>query len=279
MEGRLALLKYWIEERENIRTRKEAGLAKPWTADWVFQKTYFTNINREDDKVTKWIRNFYAEKVIEPYFELNIALARWLNWPETLREVGFVDTADFGRVRRTLDALPGKVFGNAYVVSTNGLAMPKSQYVTEVLLPAAFDTFGPSGGWRIACTGSLAAAYKSLLGVHGFGSFMAGQVLADLKNTIGHPLTQAHDWWDFVVPGPGSVRGVNWIFNGNPDRRAFSKFEDAVERIRQYLAVDLQFDLIDTLCNQNLQNCLCEFDKYCRVYTGQGLSKRSYNGY
>jgi hypothetical protein len=35
---------------------------------------------------------------------------------------------------------------------------------------------------------------------------------------------------------------------------------------------------VPALCAQDLQNCLCEFDKYMRVSTGAGRSKRKYNG-
>jgi len=48
---------YWINERENIRLKKEAGESPPWSSNPVMQVTYFCNVNREDDKVTKWIRD------------------------------------------------------------------------------------------------------------------------------------------------------------------------------------------------------------------------------
>ena len=47
---------YWIKERESIRLKKDAGLPSPWTDNKVMQETYFCNINRENDNVTKWIR-------------------------------------------------------------------------------------------------------------------------------------------------------------------------------------------------------------------------------
>jgi len=47
---------YWMKERERVRVRKERGDPKPWSEDPVFQQTYFCNVNREYDRVTKFIR-------------------------------------------------------------------------------------------------------------------------------------------------------------------------------------------------------------------------------
>jgi hypothetical protein len=56
---------YWIKERETVRNLKEMGLPKPWSIDPVFQVTYFCNVNREHDKVTRWIRENYDHRVKE----------------------------------------------------------------------------------------------------------------------------------------------------------------------------------------------------------------------
>jgi alpha-glutamyl/putrescinyl thymine pyrophosphorylase clade 1 len=266
-----------MEEREKIRIKKEAWEPQPWSDDPIFQTAYFCNVQREDDKVTKWIREKYSPFVSQPMFEVNIALTRFLNWPPTLRAIGYQPTDDWAGVLKMLNELPGKVFGNAYIVSTNGRAMPKAQYVCEVLMPAITEALGPRSGWRATYgQGTLAAAYNGLKGVYGLGSFMAGQVLADLKNTQNHPLWDADDWWDFVVPGPGSIRGVSWILYGSIDLKEHD-FKKCITYIRRLLG-ELHCDLAQQICNQDLQNCLCEFDKYCRVQTGTGRSKRTYDG-
>ena len=50
---------YFIHERESIRLRKESGLHQPWTVDPILNDYYFCNINREDDKTTKYIRGTF----------------------------------------------------------------------------------------------------------------------------------------------------------------------------------------------------------------------------
>ena len=76
-------LAYWIEERERIRELKEAGAPKPWSEDAIFQTTYFCNVRREDDKVTKWVRkNWPCGGSVGL-----VVLARMFNLPEHLEEL------------------------------------------------------------------------------------------------------------------------------------------------------------------------------------------------
>lgn len=278
----LEVLKYWIEERHIIRQLKVAGRPKPWSNDPIFQNTYFCNVRREDDKVTKFLRGTFfgfGNRMNHPMYEVNAVLARFINWPDTLRRIGFFMSPEWYLLEKELNKIEGKVWGDAYIVSTNGRAMPKAQYLCEMLLPAAYAALGP-GGTMVGYPSSptLAARHKQLTGVYGLGSFMAAQIIADLKNTIQHPLMGASDWWTWCAPGPGSKRGISWLTFGVSDGPiSTADFLGSIAHVRQEL-VSMGCELIHEICNQDLQNCLCEFDKYCRVKSGTGRSKRSYNG-
>lgn len=268
-----------MQERERIRLAKEQGLKKPWSTDPVFQTVYFCNVDREHDKVTKWIREFYSPLVNHPFFEYNIVLSRFINRIETLAWIGY-------RVGHSPELLHseilnageqnGKIWGGAYLVSTNGVPMPKVAYVVDMVMDRIDKLLdGPNGGNPVRQAGTLQAAHKALQSVDGLGSFMAAQVVADLKNTPKHPLMSAPDWWTFVAPGPGSLRGASWFHYGNPNGVTPSNFHKHFEEIREYVNENYSGEII---CNQNLQNCLCEFDKYMRVRGGTGRSKRYYQG-
>lgn len=284
-QERVGVLKYWMEEREKIR-KNRAG-PKPWTEDPIFQHTYFCNVRREDDKVTKSFRIFYSNWVNDPMFETNVVISRLLNWPPTIQHIGYrggpVAPEGWRHLQETIEKVQNsghKVFGDAYIVSTNGLSMPKAQYLCEVLFPAAYERLWTAQKWRRDWgSGPLSRAYEGLIGVRGLGSFMAGQIIADLKNTLQHPLQKADDWFTWATPGPGSLRGISWIIYGhnNPSGWMRHHFLRYLGEIRKEL--ELQgCELIKDIHNQDLQNCLCEFDKYCRILTGIGRSKRSYNG-
>lgn len=261
------LLIYWMGERESIRKKKEAGEPKPWSSDPVFHHTYFCNVRREDDKVTRFIRKMYSPKVRHPLFVHNIILARFLNWPPTLDDLDYQDDWDPEYVNDVLKArkLVGKVWGNAYVVSTCGRKMDKIDYLTKIVMPSIAGGLSPAL-FAVSCS----SAANQLQSIEGISTFMAGQVVADLKNTAGHPLQDAHDWNSFALIGPGSRRGMEWLRGEHvPDSEWLGHLHE--------LQIMLKCDGW-VLCAQDIQNCLCEFDKYCRVKQGTGRSKRSYNG-
>ena len=85
--------------------------------------------------------------------------------------------------------------------------MSKLDYACEVL--------GRAFAHPPNCTGpTLREAHSAIQSSQeGFASFMAAQVVADLKNTLGHPLQDASDWHSFSAYGPGSLRGLSWYFD------------------------------------------------------------------
>jgi hypothetical protein len=272
---------YWIKERYQIFQLRQMGVPKPWSTDRVFQTTYFCNVHRENDKVTKWIRGFYAPWSSHDLFEYNITLSRFLNWPDTLGRLGYQQVHNPEGLLAHLNELSegGKIWGNAYVITTHGMKMPKAYYLCHEVLETVHRHHSRL---RAVCRGVLgpptcSVASKALQCVDGIGSFLAGQIVADLKNTVGHPLSKAEDKATFVEPGPGSIRGVNWFHYGEPDAVGRNHFPILFEDIRKY--VDKNWpEGVPPVDNQDLQNCLCEFDKYMRVRNGTGRSKRGYNG-
>lgn len=262
-------LLYWIGERESIRLKKEMNLPKPWSDDPVFRTTYFCNVDREDDKVTKWIRYTYSPHVKDPFFIHNIILSRFLNWPPTLEYIQYLENpVDWDCLRAMLKDIKDrgdKVWGSAYVVTTHGIKMDKIDYLCGRVVPSIFDVLDPLPTW-----GDCATAAYQLQAIEGISTFMAGQVVADLKNTHGFPLVVAPDWWTFALPGPGSKRGMEWLMGEHvPSDQWLPHLHELQSR--------LQLDGW-RLCCQNIQNCLCEFDKFMRVRNGTGRSKRNYDG-
>jgi len=258
------LFVYWINEREEIRKLKEAGAPKPWSDDPVFQTTYFCNIRREDDRVTRWLRANWL--VDDRNYEFAMVMARLINRPQSLEAIGYpyADSGDIGGRFRMIEIVAREqkpFWGNAYVVTTHGQRMDKVQYLIGCL-ERAHNALPLAG-----VAGTCAAYWRALQALEGFGSFMAAQVVADLKNTAFHPLANAPDFWTFVAPGPGSKRGLEWYFGRKGD---FYRDIDHVAAETQHV--------VPNLSNQDLQNCLCEFDKYMRVRNNTGRSKRKYNG-
>ena len=105
----------------------------------------------------------------------------------------------------------------AHVITTHGIPMGKAAYLCHNVLGGLQACMAPPGT-AAAVLGSnpkphCGTAYTALQSLEGLGSFLAAQVVADLKNTVGYPLYYALDKATFVAHGPGSIRGLQWFWN------------------------------------------------------------------
>lgn len=278
--GRASDLAYWINEREYMRMKKEGEIPEvssepPYSVDPNMAGVRYCNVHREDDRVTRWIaqnwRNPNADSV-----DLTLAMvaARMINWPDTLEELGypyhpFAEWARLAKiVVRSRQAVKEKAWTSAYTISTCGRSMPKEDYVFDHVLAqvAALSPFSWEGF-------DLSDAHKALTYVDGLGSFLAAQVVADLKNTPGHPLSQAPDYWTWSAPGPGSLRGLEAYYGQKISPSGYhGRILDAYNE-----TMSLVYPYVRRIHMQDFQNCLCEFSKYIRVKEGDGRVRNKYN--
>jgi hypothetical protein len=266
------LLKYynhWVAERDKIRALREGGAPKPWTNDPILQQFKFCNVRREDDRVTRWFANNWrhARYWGEPLFIPNIMLGRTINWPNTLEHLGFFQTWKQDWLYSVLEgrkATGKKIYTGAYMVTQYGSRDPKNLLVTR----NAGEYFRDPPKRQ----DTLQDMWKVLQTYPGMGPFMAAQVVADLKQTI--ILKGAPDWWDWASLGPGSTRGLNRLFD-----RSLNYGLNQAQGLEEMKELRSKAQYPYDLCLQDVQNTLCEFDKYMRVYMGQGLPRSRYDGF
>lgn len=253
-------LLHWVREREAIRERKEAGAPPPWTDDPVLQAYRFCNVYREDDKVTRWIKtNWRQPNRKDRNIALAMCIARMVNWPDTLAELGYPKTWDAGHFINVLarrKAAGEKVWTGAYMV-TGGYSEggeSKEVIIARVLSNAQIFAIKINKG------DTLEEAAGHLLNTPGMGTFLVAQVIADLKYTP--LLSDAPDWFTWCAPGPGSTMGLN-ILNDRDLRQYVptAQFQEEVGVVRRYIKDYTGYEL----CAQDAQNCLCEFSKYVRA--------------
>ena len=258
---------HWIRTRENVRILKESGALGPWCNDPIISNNHFCNVRREDDRGTKEIRRVVVESGW-PLEDLPwiYTMARMFNHPPTvdisLRLIRFKTfNMDWVMELKARAANGEKLFNTAYVVSTCGKSMNKVDYVADVV---------HSVRHMIVPRNSLEAAHAKLMTVDGLGSFLAGQVVADLKND--RYLADAEDWFSWACMGPGSKKGMDYIYGGGTNH---SNFMDRLIRVRGSMPSDIKAMNIH---NQDLQNCLCEFSKYMAIKEGTRKRSRPYGG-
>lgn len=281
-------LLYWAKERECIRIKKAAGEPAPWTEDIILQTYRFCNVRREYDRVSQWI----IENVLSYYYEFDdpmvfykwVALCRWVNWPPTLGEmlVGGAgdlvtyDQIDLKRIGKFIDKRTTsgeKAWTGAYMVrAPSKRSYPgytKGRFVAEVVV-GAIDEFKEPLLEAIK-TNYTSEVWRVMSSVPNWGSFMAGQFVADLTYT--DLLGCAHDLNGWAPQGPGSRRGFNRLLGrGLYDKISEHDWSYYIQKWRAEVAEAIGSELNA----MDLQNCLCEVDKYLRVKTGEGRPRSKY---
>jgi hypothetical protein len=265
---------YWIRERESIRLKKLSGASKPWTDDEILQTYRFCNVRRMDDRVSRWLLDtWYVPHFGHKNMLLACCLARFINLPDSLGGVGFPLRWDRGRIKRVLAsrrALGLKVFNGAYVIPGNVAGLDKVSAVLDRYL-------GPLEANRPQVyPDSMEKTWDWFEGQYGFGSFMAGQVTADLRWALPGLWKDRYDW---APLGPGSKKGMN-LLKGRP-ANAPLKQKQFVKELRELMGgsrMKLPSDLTVRLEAIDWQNTLCEYFKYVKTFRGEGRPKVKYAG-
>lgn len=277
-QERIERLANFIIDRHDIYVARQEGKPKPWTEDPILRNYRFCNVYRELDTVTQWVSNNWREQGKDhPDLWFAMAVARWVNWPDTLEGVGFPipwRPQKFISVLHSRKAAGQKVWTGAYMIGTQGNAMDKAKFIAELVLSPLWEAreqLRPRKG------DTLASFAKRIIAVKNQGSFMVGQMVADAKYADKN-LRAATDWDTWAVSGPGSRRGLNRVTGreltkGWPDKL----FLETLTELRHEVN-DFRPPWMEPLHAQDLQNCLCEFDKYERVRLGQGKPRSRYNG-
>src|SRR6266478_2637570 len=251
----------FIKERHLIYLRKEIRQEdKPWTEDKILQSYRFCNVFRENDTVTQWVADNWREpNKDDPDVWFAMVVARLVNWPDTLEKIGYPVPWCKGKFIRAFEG-EGKKFSSAYIVSTNGQTTGKEGkqgYLADNVLDPLWKNKASKHAFP-----SLEHFHKWLMMFDGMGSFMAGQVVCDTKYT--DLLSEATDWWVWSAPGPGSLRGLTRVCTGQLGELKFNEREYKanmdilVPRVCNFM--EEEFDI--SIHAQDVQNCLCEFDKY-----------------
>lgn len=266
-------LVYWIEERYNIYLQHKAGKPKPWTTDPILQSYRFCNVRRMDDRVSQWLwNNWYKPYFNHPHMLPAIVLARFINLPSSLEVVGFPARWNRGVIKRRLYSVRNRgwnVFNSAYMVRGND-GSDKIASVVDFNVHH-FYTNPPELN-----TSSMQRCWEAIVPRYGMGSFMAGQVVADLRWAISGTWRDRRKW---APMGPGSRRGLNRLLGrGLRQPMKQDEFLKELRALVDHLKKRLPSRITRRMEMIDWQNCLCEFDKYERVRLGQGRPKSRYPG-
>jgi hypothetical protein len=269
---------YYIGERHLIHSRKSRGKSFPWTEDKILQTYSFCNVFRELDSVTIWIRENWREPYADhPNLPFAMSVARQINWPPTLAEIGFPKVWEPERVKTIMQARKDrkeKVYTGAYML-TGTLGGTKVQQTVDKILTPLYEnppTLYPE---------SLEKTWEQYLPYAGFSGFMSYEVVTDLRHT--KHLQHAQDIMTWANPGPGAKRGLNRIHGREINWS--SRKHDWNKEMKELLDMAIDTASIDykhleralpQLEMRDIEHSLCEFDKYERVRLGEGRPRAKY---
>lgn len=284
MEGADSLW-YWINERHRIFLKKESGEPWPWTDDPILQTYKFTNPFRENDRDTRWMRanwNHPDRPAAEQLF--NICFFRMFGSTLFLQAHGWMEQFSPEKTKTLARAIMDtgqKVFTGAYIITNQGLKLPKEEVVVDYFLSPIWRD-REALAEQILAGNSLETAHRPLGAYQGWGGggFMAYEVVTDLNYTL---LPDAIDRYTWANAGPGAKRGLNRIHGRPLDFN--SKNHDWNQEMRDLLA-QAPDQLENHIWNdpvtrpmvdmRMIEHSLCETDKYLRVKTGEGRPRSLY---
>lgn len=253
----------------------------PFTTDPAMLEWRFCNVFREDDKVTRWIRQNVRQRLRnDERVLLAMVICRLFNKIETLQMIqddGLFDDWDSGRCYQVLkDVHP--VVGAAYVVrSPDGKS--KLEGILQIIDGAEKQEHHKHGhgDFRDA---TLEGLWRTFLNYYCIGKFMAYEIVSDLRHTyIGENASDIMTW---ANAGPGACLGLSWLLEKNltclsygpaaSGRTALSLMRELLQLSRDPKLWPLEWPQWEM---REVEHWLCEYSKWVKVtHLGQRMKRR-----
>lgn len=272
------LMVHWIIQREKIRSHKEMGMKPPWTEDSILDRYRFCNVRRMDDRVSKWLYdNWYKPYYNHPNMLYATGLARFINLPASLNEItglvfgpgkGYPNYSLIKKALRKRRDAGNVIFNGAYMVRGND-GQDKIESVVD------FYVKGLRDAEQSIDRSSMENTHAAIQSCYGMGSFMAGQIVADLRWAMDGSWRDKMTW---APIGPGSQRGLNRVLE-RPTNQSMKQeeFLGLLQELIRKLSSKLPRPIVVRLEAHDYQNVLCETDKYLRTLYNEGRPKQKYN--
>ena len=270
------LVQHWVHERWRLFQSKETGI--PYTSpDYRMNQTRFCNVHRENDKVTRIIRQTWAKPTDnQDDLPMVCLLARRINLSPVFnlveRPTDFTAAALYTKLKFAQEQNGNRsLVGPAYRTGIQNFYAGSADNKRTHAWAVANLTGHTLKEWIPKRFKTLEETHKYLMQLPHVGSFMSAQVVADLKHT--EYLKDAPDWWTWAAVGPGSERGLNRYFTGKTHGLITPKnFLGYLNQMSEEVSPLLD-PSIPRIGAQDWQNIMCEFDKYLRFYDSPNTGK------
>ena len=280
-----------------------------WTTDPILQKFRFCNVYRELDACTiHLIENVHKDIRLNLQDAiLNIIMYRRFNTPNFFSAYPLISARNFPFkfLEKKMDKEKAKgnvLFNDAYIVCqrwTDQTYRPKDKHVQQLLLIKGLAEDKDFIPGFLECN-SYEEAHKYLVdSIPNTGGFSAQQYLIDITYLDGFSRLELSKCnWNinsFVSVGPGAKPALRMLFSEIPKwgNSLYSKHCCLLAEIQGLMFKELKAKRKKDwnkiyykesiaggkyLRLSDIQNCLCEFRKYCHLQTNPNKKKRYYKG-
>jgi hypothetical protein len=268
---------YWrlAAERQRILFARIEGLAQPWTSDPILAAFKFCNAYRASDRVSQWLITevIYGGGDYTPEDRLfRIVLARLFSKPETW---GLLRAAHGDPTWRSFDR-------DAYGATLDVAFAGGQKLYTAAFILCATKAFGHARKHRnhlalvqhmvgearlarsVARARSLHELVTELRTFPLLGPFMSYQLAIDINYSELCDFSES----EYTVAGPGALRGIAKCFSdtaGLGDNELILWMTARQEEEFERLGIEFRSLYGRRLQGIDIQNLLCELDKYARV--------------
>lgn len=278
---------YWMCERMNIFWRKYRGDAYPWTEDSILNRFSFTNVYRCLDRVSQYLIShvLYNGKHYEPediFFRILLfkhfnKIETWEALESKFGDITYQGGSFFEEIADYLDEVSKHetIYNSAYIICCYFYKFKEYQWMQGLSKYRAHfrvfenEIFANGHIYDFLEADSFEALYKVFHNMKIYGDFTAQQYCIDLNYSSLFNFTEN----DFVVTGPGSLKGISWVFE-NVDKKydyigamrwLQENFNEIMGEFCDKSGMQwnpLPWENIPTLTN--IQNCFCEISKFAK---------------
>lgn len=263
------------------------------TVDPILKRFRFTNVRREWDRTTLWMRQNLVPPppppvVVPPRGSgergreglcLLIYNATWFRLFGTIEfgaALGWQSIAVDEESIRAAYRVCEKPFTAAYIVPPMYNEGRKVDGVIKVLHQLWKEA--PTIVAVAQKTKSLQAVFEAFEPIKYIGGFLSYEIVSDLRYT--ELLADATDAFTWAHAGPGAQRGLNRLSNGTRRLTGGKQLKQPEMNAEMQTLLPLVQGVIGPEAEmRDVEHCLCEYDKWARAFFGEGLPKQMYRPY
>jgi hypothetical protein len=255
----------FVIERHKIREQRLIGLPQPWTSDPILASHSFCNVFRVLDYGTQFLLNMTRFEWDPAEVLFRCALYRFTNRPEPweffhTRAAGWPDIHDGlrGTLKKVWGDYSAELRGSAYqiTVGLENKGMTYLDYLADKFIPELLKVTP-----EFIDADSLEERVTVLQQIPRCGPFLSMQISTD------------YGYWDptfsendYILPGPGAVKGVS-IFSHEDPVKVIHEWQEEWGRLGTVTLAGRPPSLMD------VQNTFCEYNKYFRYSKANQIGK------